>query len=482
MNPTSFPATILRSNQRIKLAIQALSGTANISHLAAEHHVSRKYIYQQKDKALAVLDDAFAPTTADETVLFYLPVTKRWLHQLILCLTLICHSSFRGVVEFMRDMLGVFISEGTVHNVHQVAIQRAGANNRAQDLSPIREALLDEIFHCDQPVLVGVDARSTYCFLLAAESHRDAETWAIHHLYAKDQGFNPDYTVADGGTGLRAGQKLVWNDTPCHGDIFHIQHQCEVLANTLSSVAKGCISARQKLQIQAGNSAQVSAAIHAETQSNALARDVRTLSQWLGHDILSLAGPPQPIRQELFDFVIAELAAREPLDERRIRPVRIALQNQRDDLLAFAGVLDEKLDDLARDHHLSPYLVRQVCVLQRKPDTSPAYWESWCRLCAQIGHQCHAVFAAVIEAMAQTPRCSSMVENLNSRLRNYFTLRRQLGGDYLSLLQFFLNHRVFLRSRIPERVGKSPTQLMTGNAHPHWLTLLGFGLPQPLPA
>jgi hypothetical protein len=27
-----------------------------------------------------------------------------------------------------------------------------------------------------------------------------------------------------------------------------------------------------------------------------------------------------------------------------------------------------------------------------------------------------------------------MVENLNSRLRNYFTLRRQLGGEYLSFL------------------------------------------------
>jgi hypothetical protein len=27
----------------------------------------------------------------------------------------------------------------------------------------------------------------------------------------------------------------------------------------------------------------------------------------------------------------------------RIRPVRVALRNQRDDLLAFAGVLDKKL-------------------------------------------------------------------------------------------------------------------------------------------
>jgi hypothetical protein len=87
-----------------------------------------------------------------------------------------------------------------------------------------------------------------------------------------------------------------------------------------------------------------------------------------------------------------------------------------------------------------------------------------------------------MQAMAESPRCSSMVENLNSRLRNYFTVRRQLAGQYLGLLQFFLNHRRFLRSRVAKREGKSPKQLMTGESHPHWLTLLGSGLPQPLGA
>ena len=76
--------------------------------------------------------------------------------------------------------------------------------------------------------------------------------------------------------------------------------------------------------------------------------------------------------------------------------------------------------------------------------------------------------------MAHTPRCSSLVENLNSRLRTYFTLRRHLGSSYLALLQFFLNHRVFMRSRRTERVGKTPKELLTGQAHAHWLELLGF--------
>ena len=77
--------------------------------------------------------------------------------------------------------------------------------------------------------------------------------------------------------------------------------------------------------------------------------------------------------------------------------------------------------------------------------------------------------------MARTPRSSSLVENLNSRLRNYFTLRRHLGRPYLDLLRFFLNHRRYMRSQLVERVGKSPRELMTGERHPHWLTLLDLG-------
>jgi hypothetical protein len=59
-------------------------------------------------------------------------------------------------------------------------------------------------------------------------------------------------------------------------------------------------------------------------------------------------------------------------------------------------------------------------------------------------------------------------------LEPYFFLRRQLGPEYLTLLQFFLNHHRFERSERAERVGKSPAELLTGAAHPHWLEMLGY--------
>jgi len=77
-----------------------------------------------------------------------------------------------------------------------------------------------------------------------------------------------------------------------------------------------------------------------------LATDVKSLIQWLNHDILALAGPPWAERQKLFDFIVEELSRRETLLAHR--PLRIALKNQRDDLLAFAQVLDEKLVEIAQ--------------------------------------------------------------------------------------------------------------------------------------
>jgi hypothetical protein len=149
--------------------------------------------------------------------------------------------------------------------------------------------------------------------------------------------------------------------------------------------------------------------------------------------------------------------------------------NWRDDLLAFAGVLDDKLTAVARAQELSVSLVRDACVLHRLPTTSAASWQGWNQLRTKLGDRSRTLFDAVTRIMAQTPRSSSLVENLNSRLRNYFTLRRHLGGSYLDLLRFFLNHRCFMRSQCTGRTGHSPRELLTGESHPHWLTLLGLG-------
>ena len=80
----------------------------------------------------------------------------------------------------------------------------------------------------------------------------------------------------------------------------------------------------------------------AEQKAQTLAQEVSILCDWLRNDILALAGPAYHSLRELWDFIVAELKQREALCLHRIRPFRTALENQKEDLLAFAAVLDEK--------------------------------------------------------------------------------------------------------------------------------------------
>ena len=95
--------------------------------------------------------------------------------------------------------------------------------NQFQDLSGINVGLHDEIFHANKPVLVGVDAASTYCYLLENVDHRDEDTWGCHLLDVMEQGFD---------SGLHNCRWRQWaqsrtesgdaREVPCHGDVSSI--------------------------------------------------------------------------------------------------------------------------------------------------------------------------------------------------------------------------------------------------------------------
>jgi hypothetical protein len=91
--------------------------------------------------------------------------------------------------------------------------------------------------------------------------------------------------------------------------------------------------ARRSRKRDGSFAAELARARQAQAQARQLARDIRTLTQWPRHDILALAGPRLATRRALSDFIVGQLLAHESQDARCIRPVRIALQNQRDDVL-----------------------------------------------------------------------------------------------------------------------------------------------------
>ena len=482
-------AKTLSPSQRLTIGVKALAGSLPVTHLADEFSVSRKFVYRQAAATRSALDDAFAPSaTADERVLFYLPVTKDWLRQAALSLTLSCHASCQGVAQFFHDVLTVSLRVGTVHNIVRSAIPKARAYNRTPNLAKVTVAGLDEIYQNRQPVLVGADIASTYCFLLSREDHCDGDTWGIRLLEAQERGLAPQAFVADFGTAIHAGLTLAMPKVPLRGDVFHALAESTAVVTCLDNRAYQAIATLDKLQkkktkarqqarcaaIQRAANLKVVMAEKAEAEAVALADAVTLLKRWLHYDVFAVSALPYQDRCMLFDFILAELQARAPLYPSQLDPICKLLQNHREQLLAFAAQLDHDLAQLAVQFKVSLTVVRELFDLQRLDDYHSKRCQKEAALRQQLGNRFYSLLQAVRELAKQVVRASSVIENINSRLRNYFFLRREIGPDYLDLLQFYLNHRRFPRSRRPERVGKSPAELLTGQTHPHWLEMLGY--------
>jgi hypothetical protein len=487
-DPADCSAKRLAPEQRRQLALDALAGQP-LTLLARQHNVSRKFVRQQRDIARAALHQAFAPQLPQrERVLFYLPVTRSWLRQFVLVLVLVGRCSLRSVCEILAELFDYRMSLGTAHNILHDAVPRARYYNEREDLSAIKKGLHDEIHQAGQPVLVGVDARSTYCYLLRLEEHRDADTWGVRLLELTQRGFAPNCTIADFAKGLRSGQKQAMPTVPCWGDVFHGLYEFGPVVRHLESRAYDAMTATEKLAQQQKRhewrngrkdrevSGKLPHACKAETQAIALADDVATLLSWLQRDILAVAGPNHATRRELLDFVVSELKQREEQCEQQIRPIRVLLENQGGLLLAFAEQLDKDLAALAQRWEVSTATVREVMQIQQMSERDSRRWRREATLHQQLGTRYYGLSEAVKELADQVVRASSLVENVNSRLRTYFFLRRQLGPEYLELLRFFLNHRRLPRSERSERVGKSPAELLSGYEHAPWLQLLDYQL------
>ena len=480
----SLKTRALKATHRMGIAIEAISKKSPLSQVARIHEVSRKFVYQQKNVAIEAMSQAFCDLECggDDQVLASISITKDWLHRMVLELILVCHASFRNVCEILQDRFHIQMSIGTVSNIVTKAVERARQLSVQEDLSLIKVGAHDEIFQGGMPVLVGCDVESTYCYLLAAVEHLDAESWGVSLLDASAKGLNPDFTIGDRGLALRAGQAMVWPNKPCHSDVFHALHELGKARIYLENRAYGTISAlgeieRKMIRIKKhakGNklSKRLGLARIESERAIALSDDITILFSWLQKDILSLTGPDLKTREKLFDFFIAELHARELQAYHRIAPVRRKLENQKEDLLRFVDIIDHEIEIIAREYDVNEFHVRQLFMTKTPELAESCRVQQEGKIRELLADKFDGINDRLEELIKKTVRASSVAENLNSRLRNYFFLRKQIGPAYLDLLRFFLNHHRFIRSEHPDHEGKSPLEILTGQQHSHWLDML----------
>ena len=58
-------------------------------------------------------------------MIYYLPVTKTWIAQLVLELMFLGHASYRNIAMMLKDLLDYDISLGSIHNIFINAVEEA---------------------------------------------------------------------------------------------------------------------------------------------------------------------------------------------------------------------------------------------------------------------------------------------------------------------------------------------------------------------
>ena len=154
----------------------------------------------------------------------------------------------------------------------------------------------------------------------------------------------------------------------------------------------------------------------------ALSKNTDILISWMEHDVLNKAGPNLTAREVLYDFVVSELEKLQVIHSHRIKDVVTYLKNQKNYALGFVDVLATKFEAITNKLNCSVELVWKVCELQRCDNAGAKYAIKILEFYSVLGESFETIEDAVIEAMQSTERTSSMVENLNGRIRPYFNL------------------------------------------------------------
>jgi len=474
-------ASSLSAFGRLALGAQIAGGQSSISGASRDYDVSRKFARTQRDEVVRMMEEDSRRRSTPAVVV----VDEAFMERFVVAAALICNCSFRGIMEFSKTMFEHAPSLGTVHNVCKKAIDRARKINSTEKLDDIRHMAIDEIFQNSTPVFAGVDLASLYVFLLRLEPDRSGTAWWYELDQCKKLGLSPLSAIGDGGLGLRKGMADCFPDVPCDSDVFHALKDFTQTLGYLEKKALGCIGkeeevldARKKLVglQKNGVSRRLGEVRKQETKLLHCHSTMETIYEFLQKDVLDFNEIPFEDRRRLFEWLMGELASVEDVYG-RIPPLRKKLEKQEDTLLAVFQRLDQAVAQLSGKYGMDIADARMMVNMFNGHSEDFRTEEALSCMLEKYGlESMQAYLDDLYELMHESFRASSPVENMNSILRTYFQQRREIGHDYLELLRFYLNHRIVYRSKVSEREGKSPYELMTGKEHAHWLDMLGFPL------
>lgn len=464
-------------SERIIIGCLATSGES-VSYIAENFRTNRQFVYTQKKKVMKTIEDHFDVESEGTAVI----INERFITRTILSCALECKGSIRNIKQHFHTIFNINVSEGKISRILNEAADKARKFNEGIDLSSIKIGAHDEIFQAGMPVLVGVDPYSTYVYLMESSKKRDGIAWSMA-IYEKqeNQGLNIETSVTDGGLGMKKGIREVFTDIKEQSDVFHCEMKLTNGLNIYESKAYAAInneySCLNKLSKKASknkvNVIENYEKALIEREKAVLLYDIANILVLWVKEMFSFGGYSYSERLSLLIYLTDEMNNLENKNKQFEDAVK-NVQSNKETLLLFVKRAEEVMAKIAKEENISPKTLNLLWQQKAYSESTKKYWDIENKVEKYGIKNIKSVKEKFKNAIRELVRASSIVECINSLIRPYLFLKRTLKGKFLDLLQFYFNTRKYMNSRVSERKGKSPIELLTGNNYGSWIEILGY--------
>jgi len=460
--------------------------SASVSDVADLFQVTPSAAYKNiryAEEALANVGERSAE--ADDLI----HVDKHLVDKTILTLALDAQAPIEGIMRALLRILGprAARSKGYISQ----KLKEAGAFVKEHidgkvDLSAIEQGAIDELYEGnDKPVFTCIDPDSTYIFGMEQHDDRKGGTWKSMLDGLKAQGLNLKVILSDAGSGLRKGSKDAFPDAAQQSDVFHVlkdlggsvyRFKDTILAklnvictleDRISRDRKHWTDKYKKMKQDLRKATKEMEPLYADYE------EIGILYCWV-RELVGFSGYTRSTVEKLIDDLLArmdDIASRD-----NAYNLRREIERFRSRLPSILTFLDRLFARFHEEAAKRCVPVEAFHILYQRHGTrcdSVAHKMLTQELEGLIGKEkLREIEKEHNRILGHIKRASSIVENVNGRIRVFMDIKRHMSGNFYCLLKAYLNHKKYHRSRIASRKGKSPIELLTGEHHMELIDLL----------